>query len=1261
MKSVSMAEKTLSGRGGFTRGVATMKKVTFLKALVAVLVLGIAIWFLPASVMGSYKSAFLEINAGVNSQIVYINENGESKTLPESTNIIVLSETYLNSSKQNNDDGDGAVLNAGWYFVNESISIEYPIELRGDVKLILGDRAGLSIGSLEKDLKYGIYGQDYNLTVYSQCIDPYDLSYDSPDRTMGSLYAAGDIVGIMVKKLTINGGYVIFSTGASSTGYAGAEVNNMEINGGRIQFSGRDQGAIINDNLIINGGSIDFFLLWNRDQGHNSICGPLSSGALDIYLNGGNISTSGIGGRLGKIYLNFKSESDEILFQPSRYTDNYNFSVAPGKSFALHHPTISQIVPLNNDGENWKDYNNIVVYYSTISLAKGKCKITFKFDDGRVWETAVDSGTSLYTIEDANSDIFPGTQSPNFRYFYIYVNGEFDEQYGSFQFISDCTVYVRYSGSVDVQKLKIVDAVYNGSAQKPKVIYDNDILGEKYFVSGYHGGWYYGQYQISRYKKGETVLQGPPVEPGDYIVTLEGQEYLSLIGTVDIPFKIVKKKVTVSGIRAENKEFDNTASAVLNFDNAVFSDIIEGDVLGITADGSFVDSAIGENKEVRLSNVVLTGDKAGFYTPVIEQEITANITKRKISIKALDQEVVLGRQIDTGNDKYSITSGSILSGHSLAAVSLSSSSTDTITDSGNINVGSVVIKNGEKDVTDYYEITILPGTLTVVNGALSSMTSPNAKTLQYNGTLQELVTAGTSDDGDVLYALGQDDVTAPASGYTDQIPRKRDAGTYYVWYMLKGNSTHVDIAPACIVVKIKKNPITITVLDQRSKKGESIVQLTYTLSGTIVSGDDLRITLYTTATSASAAGEYTIVASYSGNDNYDVTAVSGTYTIENPDPTGTPSPDPTGTPTPDPTGTPTPDPTGTPTPDPTGTPTPDSTGTPTPDPTGTPTPDPTGTPTPDPAGTPTPDPTGTPTPDLTGTPTPEPSQEPGKDPTPIPSQSPNPMDPDDHGNVVDTVTTEDEKGNVNTHTVIEYSDGNVRETDVTEKKNGDIIEKDVVSDSEGNVIQTSVETVSTNKKGTEISEKTVVNNDGSQENSSRTETTSGKVTEKYYSFDSTGTGIYTVNTTTATGGQRTVIYELNSSGEATLVSFETTGKKAKIPEEITFGDKKYLVVRNEDSLVTTKSGTRKGKIRIVAEMAFIRDITFEVEINFDKVPSKKAMKTWKLTLKNAKKVKVYITTSTKKEYKSLKKSFKTRLKQIKADTKKFKFKRIKSN
>ena len=85
-------------------------------------------------------------------------------------------------------------------------------------------------------------------------------------------------------------------------------------------------------------------------------------------------------------------------------------------------------------------------------------------------------------------------------------------------------------------------------------------------------------------------------------------------------------------------------------------------------------------------------------------------------------------------------------------------------------------------------------------------------TLTYTGEAQALVTGGSVTGGELQYALGNDATTAPAlESFTTTVPTGTDAGDYFVWYRIKGDANHNDVAPACIPVSIAKAAITPTV------------------------------------------------------------------------------------------------------------------------------------------------------------------------------------------------------------------------------------------------------------------------------------------------------------------------------------------------------------------------------------------------------------------------------------------------------------------
>lgn len=95
-----------------------------------------------------------------------------------------------------------------------------------------------------------------------------------------------------------------------------------------------------------------------------------------------------------------------------------------------------------------------------------------------------------------------------------------------------------------------------------------------------------------------------------------------------------------------------------------------------------------------------------------------------------------------------------------------------------------------------------------VNKAAPTMTAPTAKTLTYTGSVQELVTGGSTNDGALYYAVTTGN-TVPTDEklYTTSIPAKAEAGTYYVWYKVKGDANHNDSEAAFVKVTIdeKKN------------------------------------------------------------------------------------------------------------------------------------------------------------------------------------------------------------------------------------------------------------------------------------------------------------------------------------------------------------------------------------------------------------------------------------------------------------------------
>ena len=196
--------------------------------------------------------------------------------------------------------------------------------------------------------------------------------------------------------------------------------------------------------------------------------------------------------------------------------------------------------------------------------------------------------------------------------------------------------------------------------------------------------------------------------------------------------------------------------------------------------------------------------------------VTANIAQRAVTVKAENQSVELNGTIGTGTDQVSVSSGSLAAGHSIAAVTLTASSTAAVTDSGTITPGDATIKDSsETDVTANYAITYASGVLTVTKIA-PNVTPPAANTLTYNKEAQALVTAGSTTGGTMVYS------TTENGEYSNTIPTGVNAGDYTVWYKVNGDSNYNDTEPASVTVTIGKariNPtLRLVTIQERTDK-----------------------------------------------------------------------------------------------------------------------------------------------------------------------------------------------------------------------------------------------------------------------------------------------------------------------------------------------------------------------------------------------------------------------------------------------------------
>ena len=142
-----------------------------------------------------------------------------------------------------------------------------------------------------------------------------------------------------------------------------------------------------------------------------------------------------------------------------------------------------------------------------------------------------------------------------------------------------------------------------------------------------------------------------------------------------------------------------------------------------------------------------------------------------------------------------------------------------------------------------------------------------ANKLIYNGKEQELVTAPQLKGGKLVYVIGKDKKSPPSAGYQKAIPKRKDAGSYFVWYKFIGDIGHRDSYPAVVEVTIAPKTVHLIWSDTSLVyNGKSQIP-TVTLEG-VIKGDTCEISQIIVDGPAKMPGVYTARATKLSNPNY---------------------------------------------------------------------------------------------------------------------------------------------------------------------------------------------------------------------------------------------------------------------------------------------------------------------------------------------------------------------------------------------------------
>ena len=127
-----------------------------------------------------------------------------------------------------------------------------------------------------------------------------------------------------------------------------------------------------------------------------------------------------------------------------------------------------------------------------------------------------------------------------------------------------------------------------------------------------------------------------PTHAGTYEVKVSVPENGDFTAASDTKTYTIKpREVVISGIVANEKVYDGTANAELDYRKAVFTGLVKGDTLTVSAEGTFADSNAAKGKTVTITNLVLGGVSADNYVLAAngqQTSTTADINPKEITV-----------------------------------------------------------------------------------------------------------------------------------------------------------------------------------------------------------------------------------------------------------------------------------------------------------------------------------------------------------------------------------------------------------------------------------------------------------------------------------------------------------------------------------------------------------------------------------------------------------------------------------------------------
>ena len=201
------------------------------------------------------------------------------------------------------------------------------------------------------------------------------------------------------------------------------------------------------------------------------------------------------------------------------------------------------------------------------------------------------------------------------------------------------------------------------------------------------------------------------------------------------------KALTIGGITASNKTYNGNTTATIDASAATFAELETGDLVTVSASGTFDNANVGTGKTVTLVETN-AGDDVGNYTITDQGSTTANITAKTLTATAsASNKVYDGTTTAAATLTFSDLVGSETLGQSVGATFA-----DQNVDTGIVvTVNSITLSDGDNGglATNY---TISTGQTTTADITAKTLTATaSASNKVYDGTTTAAATLTFSD------------------------------------------------------------------------------------------------------------------------------------------------------------------------------------------------------------------------------------------------------------------------------------------------------------------------------------------------------------------------------------------------------------------------------------------------------------------------------------------------------------------------------------